>query len=307
MADSLPPAADPRLAPPSFPGAVEPERERTVRSLGIGIHVAEWGDPDAEPVLLCHGFWDHVRSFALLAPLLARRYRVVAMDARGHGDSDWAGAYSWTTWVTDIVHVLRDLGRPALLVGHSMSGGQTTDAARAAPELVRKLVNIDGFGPPPEDPQRPAKLAELTCYLNYRRRLGRQRDWNPYPSLDDLVRRRREQNPRLTEDWLRYFLFWGARRDADGWRWKSDPQMAAGAGPWRPDWIGPGFATLRMPLLAVVGSEADTWGPLPERILAERLRHAPQLERATVAGAGHFVHIEQPAATARVIEDFFAA
>lgn len=307
MTDTVSPAAGAADAPPAFPGAVEPERERTVRSLGIDVHVAEWGDPDADPVLLCHGFWDHVRSFALLAPLLARRYRVVAMDARGHGDSGWAGAYSWTTWVTDIVNVIRDLGRPVLLVGHSMSGGQTTDAARAVPELVRRLVNIDGFGPPPEDPQRPAKLAELTRYLNYRRRLARQRDWNPYPSLDDLVRRRREQNPRLSEDWLRYFLYWGARRDADGWRWKSDPQMAAGAGPWRPDWIGPGFATLRMPLLAVVGSEADTWGPLPERILGERLRHAPQLERATVAGAGHFVHIEQPEATARVIEDFFAA
>ena len=41
-------------------------------------------------VLLCHGMFDHGRGFDLLAPLLADRFRVVAMDARGHGESSWA-------------------------------------------------------------------------------------------------------------------------------------------------------------------------------------------------------------------------
>lgn len=306
MPDVIPAVLN-ELEAPTYPGAVEPQRVRKVQSLGISIHVAEWGDPEAPPLLLCHGFWDHLRSFALLAPLLAQQFRVIAMDTRGHGDSDWAGAYSWVTWVSDLVHVIRDVGQPVFLVGHSMSGGQTSDAARAVPELVRKLVNIDGFGPPADDPNQVTDMVELTRYLNYRRRLAQRPDWKPYPSLEDLVRRRREQNPRLSEAWLRYFLYWGARRSPDGWRWKADPQMAAGAGPWQPAWIGPGFATLPMPLLAIIGSEADTWGPLPEAVLAERLRHAPRLERATVAGAGHFVHVEQPAATARLIMDFFAA
>ncbi len=300
-------AADIVEPAPTFPGAVEPARSRRVASLGLSIHVVEWGDPEAPPLLLCHGFWDHVRSFATLAPLLARRFRVVAMDARGHGDSDWAGAYTWVTWVTDIVNVIRDIGQPVYLVGHSMSGGQTVDASRAAPELVRKLVNIDGFGPPPNDPNQMSELQELRRYLDYRRRLAQKPDWNPYPTLDELVRRRRAQNPRLSEAWLRYFLHWGARRGDDGWRWKSDPQMAAGAGPWQPDWIGPGFATLRMPMLAIVGSEPDTWGPLPEEVLADRLRHAPRLERVTIPGAGHFVHVEQPERTARAIEEFLVA
>jgi pimeloyl-ACP methyl ester carboxylesterase len=57
-------------------------------------------------------------------------------------------------------------------------------------------------------------------------------------------------------------------------------------------------------LLAVIGSEQDTWGPLPEAVLAERLAHVPQLSRATVPGAGHFVHMEEPARTAEVLLAF---
>lgn len=298
-------------APPSslvasYPGAVEPTRVRVVESLGIQVNVVEWGDIDADPVVLCHGFWDHARSFALLAPLLASRFRVIGMDARGHGDSGWASAYSWMTWVTDIINVIRDVGRPVFVVGHSMGGGQTTDASRAVPHLVRKLVNIDGFGPPPLDETAPPPTEQMRQYLDYRRKLSVRPGWKPYASLNDLIERRRAQNPRLSLEWLAYFIPWAARETPHGWVWKADPQMAAGAGPWKPDWVRYSYDNLRVPLLAIVGSEHDTWGPLPEAVLGPRLSRVAKLERATVAGAGHFVHIEQPRSTADLILDFFS-
>lgn len=291
-----------RVTEPSFPGAAAPERRRTLDVRGVHLNLLEWGDPAAPPVLLTHGMWDHAHSYAVLAPLLARHFRIVAMDARGHGDSTWAGAYTWFVDVLDIVAVLRSFGRPVYLLGHSKGGGQVTDAARAVPELVRKLVNIDGFGPPSlpaETRPMPERFAE---FLDHHRKL--RDDWRPYPSLDDLVERRRSQNPRLSREWLRYFAFHGARVDHDGWRWKSDPQMAIGFGPWQPDWIGPSYTRLGVPMLAIIGSEPDTWGPLPEPILAERLGGVRDLERRTIAGAGHFVHIERPAETATVILDY---
>jgi pimeloyl-ACP methyl ester carboxylesterase len=286
---------------PTYPGAIAPERRATVESLGVRLNLLEWGDPQAAPLLLTHGMWDHARSYAVFAPLLAPHFRVVAIDARGHGDSTWAGAYSWLVDVADVINVLRWLGRRAFLIGHSKGGGQATDAARAAPQLVAKLVNIDGFGPPSLDDPRPlpARFAE---FLDQRHK---QRDtWRPYGSLDDLVERRRSQNPRLSREWLRYLAFHGAREDHDGWRWKADPIMSQGFGPWQPEWIGPSYATLRMPVLAITGSEPDTWGPLPENVLKERLRHAPLLERRTIPGAGHFVHIERPRETAQLVLDF---
>ncbi len=288
---------------PTYPGAVAPERTCTFASLGVQLRALEWGDPRAMPIVLAHGMWDHAHSFSVLGPLLAARFRVIALDARGHGDSTWASAYTWPTDVLDIVNVMRALGEPVHLVGHSKGGGQVTDAACIAPELVRKVVNIDGFGPP-SLPTGDDPVPHMVAFLDARRRIAGRSTWRPYASLDDLVERRRAQNPRLTREWLRYFLFFGALESPDGWRWKHDPQMGHGFGPWRPEWIGPSYAALHAPMLAVVGSEHDTWGPLPEPLLSERLSHVKRLERRVVAGAGHFVHIEKPRETAALICEF---
>jgi pimeloyl-ACP methyl ester carboxylesterase len=287
---------------PDFPGAVAPERRRSVVVRDARLNVLEWGDPQAQPLLLTHGMWDHARSFAVLAPLLAKHFRVAAMDARGHGDSTWAGAYAWVVDVLDVVAVVRTFGRPVSLVGHSKGGGQATDAARAVPELVHKLVNIDGFGPPSLPGDGRPLPHRFAAFLDQHR--GLRDDWRPYPSLDALVERRRSQNPRLSREWLRYFAFHGARARPDGWRWKADPQMALDFGPWQPEWIAPSYTRLRVPMLALIGSEPDTWGPLPEPLLARRLAGVRTLERHTIAGAGHFVHIERPMETAQVILDY---
>ena len=291
----------PPMFEPHFPGVEAPARSWTFSSFGVRLHVVEWGDAAADPVVLTHGMWDHARSFAAFAPLLARRYRVLALDARGHGDSGWAAAYNWAHDIWDIVALLQRLDRPAFLVGHSKGGGQATDAARAAPLLARKLVNIDGFGPPPFTNEPPPPVG-LAGFLDKRRAL--RDSWRPYESLDDLVERRRAQNPRLSRDWLRYFAYHGARQHEDGWRWKSDPYMAYGFGPWRPEWIAPSYESLYVPMLAIIGSETDTWGPLPPEILEPRLKHVPHLERCTIEGAGHFVHIEKPVETAAAVLDF---
>jgi pimeloyl-ACP methyl ester carboxylesterase len=58
-----------------------------------------------------------------------------------------------------------------------------------------------------------------------------------------------------------------------------------------------------MPMLAIAGSEPDSWR-LDEAIAAQRLANVPELARATVAGAGHFVHMERPRETADVLLGF---
>jgi pimeloyl-ACP methyl ester carboxylesterase len=296
------------MAAPTYPGAVEPQRESYVESLGLRVHLVEWGDANAEPLLCCHGFWDHARSFAVLAPLLADRWRVVALDARGHGDSDWADAYHWGAHIRDIVAVSHWLGRPLHLLGHSMGGGQVVDAAYALGDRALKVVNIDGFGPPPLTDEEEARTAErFTGFLEQRRLLASRPDWRPYAGLEQLVQRRKAQNPRLSEDWLRYFVFHAARQADDGWRWKADPILGVGTGPWRPSWVAPAYARLQHPLLAVIGSEDDTWGPLPDAIVAPRLAGVRRLTRATIAGAGHFVHMEKPRETAALVREWLEA
>jgi pimeloyl-ACP methyl ester carboxylesterase len=297
------------VSPPEHPGAVPPERSSDFVSDGVRLRVDEWGDPAAPPVVLLHGAFDHGRGFELLAPLLATRFRVLALTSRGHGDSDWVDAYAWPNDVSDAVNLMRSLGRPAHLVGHSRGGGQAMDAAVWAPDCVRRLVNIDGFGPPPEgfslrgDPPDARPIPERFAEHLDRRRRTAGRGWKPYASLDELVERRRAQNPRLSREWLRRFVWLGARETEAGWVWKADPEFASGFGPWRPEWIAPGWRRISMPLLAVVGSEPDAWR-IPEDLAAERLANVPELARATVAGAGHFVHMERPRETADLLLGF---
>jgi pimeloyl-ACP methyl ester carboxylesterase len=303
-----------RMTEPTHPDAVAPERGRLLDVDGLRLQVYEWGDPEAPPVVLSHGMFDHARGFDLLAPRLAARFRVVAVDARGHGGSDWSDSYLWPNDVLDITRVIRDLGRPVHLVGHSKGGGQATDAAVVAGEAVRKVVNIDGFGPPDDEgfgpPGRPdtrdlSTAERCAMFLDRRRGAHGRLEWRPYASLEELMERRGQQNPRLGGDWLRYFVYHAADRSEDGWRWKADPQTTAGGfGPFRPQWIAPAWKTLRAPMLAMVGSVPDAWGPLPEPVLRERLAYVPHVERVTIEGAGHFVHMERPAEAADAILDF---
>jgi pimeloyl-ACP methyl ester carboxylesterase len=253
--------------------------------------------------------FDHGRGFDTLAPLLAERFRVVALDARGHGDSGWCDAYPWHVDVLDIVNVVLEIDRPVRVIGHSRGGGLATDAACRLGARVRQLVNIDGFGPPPAgfsipgvpDDDRPLP-ERFAGYLDGRRRATRTHGASRvYADLGELVARRKAQNPRLDLEWLRYFAYHGARRAPGGWTWKADLRAARGFSPWKPEWVGPGWRVMQAPMLAVIGSEQDTWGPLPESILGPRLENVARLERATVAKAGHFAHMEQPRATADLL------
>lgn len=299
------------MSEPAYPGAVPPERSRWLDSFGLRLRVHEWGDPDRTPVVLIHGMFDHARSFDTFAPLLAQRFRVVALDARGHGDSEWAESYPWVIDVLAIVQLLRSNGKKSHLIGHSKGGGQSLDAAVRAPDDVRQVVDIDGFGPPPEgfNPKN-AELPEreppdyLGDFLDWRRNGTERSGWRAYPTLDELAARRKEQNPRLSTEWLRYFTEYGARETERGFTWKSDPHTIRGFGPWVPEWIAPGWAPLKPPLLAIQAAEQDTWGPIPEETIEHRLSYIENVERTAIPGTGHFVHIEKPEETARLVLDW---
>lgn len=306
------------LEAPEFPGAHAAERQYDFDSAGQRLRLYEWGDRDGVPVVLSHGYWDNAHGFDLLAPLLAERYRVIALDTRGHGDSAWVDNYHWSNMAFDIVHVLEHVaarhGR-AHLIGHSFGGHIATYAACLAPQLIDKLVNIEGFGPGTREHPLPGdtsnieigSLDALRAYLDQRRKSQSFVEWRPYARIEELVARRKRLNPRLSDAWLRYFCWHGSRRSDDGWRWKADPELASGADPFKVQWLGRNWKHLQRPMLAVVADQPDSWGPLAPELLDERLSYVPQLERAKIPGTGHFPHMEQPAAVAQLMFDYLQA
>lgn len=111
---------------------------------GITLNVADDGG-EAPPVVLLHGVTRRWQDWLSLWPHLANRWRVVAIDLRGHGRSDRGpGAYRIVDYVPDIVDFLREgLDDPAIVIGHSLGGNLAAAVAAEAPDRVRALVLED--------------------------------------------------------------------------------------------------------------------------------------------------------------------
>jgi pimeloyl-ACP methyl ester carboxylesterase len=98
-------------------------------------------------VVLSHGIGVRRRDYRFLAPMLARAgYRVANADLRGHGESSmgWASINN-TDVAGDLLALIGHLGGPAVIVGHSLSGGAATIAAATRPDLVAGVVEINPF------------------------------------------------------------------------------------------------------------------------------------------------------------------
>lgn len=295
-------------APSVFPGARAPDRRRSVDAHGVRLAVYEWGDETAPPLGLVHGGFDFARTFDVFAPMLADAgFRVVSWDHRGHGDSQHAELYSWLADERDLLCVVDSISRePFPVVGHSKGGSMLVQIIDAMPKRFSAFVAIDGIPgrrTPPDvaDRERPQMIREeVSRWLDHRRAaIGMQRKPG---TRDELAQRRARMNPRLSHEWLRYLVQHGAQRDTDGWRWKIDPTLRMGGfGPWR--WATDRLSGFPIPLLALVCTEQE---PMGWGVTAADLE--PVLPKGTrvvaMQDTGHFIHIERPSETAKLVLDF---
>jgi pimeloyl-ACP methyl ester carboxylesterase len=104
----------------------------------VRLHVEAAGPEDGAPVVFLHGVSGSMRTYAWLPEEIARGRRIVRVDLRGHGRSEHApGAYDIDSYGEDVVDLLRvTVGRPAVLVGHSLGGVVAWWVAQRHPELV---------------------------------------------------------------------------------------------------------------------------------------------------------------------------
>lgn len=111
----------------------------------LSLHFEDDGDPEAPPVLALHGITQSVATWAWLVPHLADDHRVVRLNFRGHGRSGRTpGAYNFPGYVADATAICEQvLGRPAVIVGHSLGGGTAAGLAQTRPDLVRGVVLED--------------------------------------------------------------------------------------------------------------------------------------------------------------------
>lgn len=105
------------------------------------LHLHAWGDSASPPLVCLHGVTSHGGRFAPLADRLARRYRVLAPDLRGHGYSDYEPPWSTSAQLADVLETV-EVERGAWL-GHSYGGRIVAELAAREPERVERLVLLD--------------------------------------------------------------------------------------------------------------------------------------------------------------------
>jgi pimeloyl-ACP methyl ester carboxylesterase len=253
----------------------------------------DWGNEDAPPLLLLHGGRDHARSWDWVARDLRRDHHVIAPDLRGHGDSSWAigGHYTVAEFVLDIAQLLDTLDLfPVTIVGHSLGGSVGIHYTAIYPDRVKKLVAIEGLGPPPAilAQHKDKHIWERAHEWIQQVRVFSSRLPRRYPSIEAAARRMLEANSFLSPAQAHHLTVHGVARNEDGtYTWKFDnyvrifyPQRY-GAAEIRDLW-----GRITCPTLLMRG--AESWASDPsEDGRAEAFQNA---RLVNVPKAGHWVH-----------------
>jgi lipase len=256
----------------------------------VTLALREWGSPDARRIVCLHGVTGHGRHFARLGERLAPRFRVLAPDLLGHGDSRWEPPWSIGTHTEA---VLGSVGRePAVWIGHSFGARVAVEIGLRAPTSLDRLILLD---PAITLPPHVALFAAENSRAD-----------RSYASFAEAIDRRFEESSLHSADRtaleaeLETHL---ARSEADGrWRYRYCQSAVIAA---YSDMAGPPppFEALRVPTLLVLG--AHSYLSYDHLLAAHQAALGDLLQVVTVDG-GHTVLLDAFEETAAAIETFLA-
>jgi len=248
-------------------------------------------------VVLSHGIGVRRQDYRFLAPMLAQAgYRVASADLRGHGESSmgWA-SITRTDIASDLLALIDHLGGPAVIVGHSISGGAATIAAATRPDLVAGIVEINPF-------TRTVhySLGGLLRVRRYRRCLFLLGGTRVFRSLRLFLRYLDLAYPTKPADYAGYMAALTSKLREPGRMaefmktFKSTPADAEAQLP-----------NVRCPALVIMGTaDPDFAGPRAEGDAIVAARPAGAGTAAMAGGAGHYPHAQSPAAVADLVIPF---
>jgi pimeloyl-ACP methyl ester carboxylesterase len=240
------------------------------------------------PVALLHGLFGQAGNFGTVQRRLAAGHRVIALDLRNHGASGHAPAMGFPAMAEDVLETLRDRGAlPCALAGHSMGGKVAMMAALEAPAAVSRLL-VSDIAPvryPPAFRDLAAAMAAMPLH----------------PGLT-----RAEADAALGETaapGVRAFLLQNLQFGASP-RWRIGLAEIAAALPTIEDWPEREAAPYTGPTLFVSGARSDYIRPEYRGTIRALF---PKARFVTVKDAGHWVHADNPAGFAAVVEAFLAS
>jgi esterase len=291
------------MADADHPFSADPV-EADLLGSGVRIHYLDWGPAPGPEIVFLHGGGLNAHTWDVVCDVLHDEFRCLALDLRGHGDSEWhhEGDYSLPSYVADLEAVAGALGlRRFILVGMSLGGVVALNYAAQHQHLLG-LVMVD-TGP---GGSRHAG----------RRRLGAFMEGpSEFATIDDVVERAMAFNPRRSPERLRRTLLRNLRQTPRGtWTWKYDPRiLRAGSDRAVPDdelrrrleersrWLWTAAGLVTCPTLVIRGGESDMF--LDED--AERTVAGFADGRwVRIEGASHTVQSDKPYELASALRAF---
>ncbi|WP_454694603.1 alpha/beta fold hydrolase [Achromobacter aegrifaciens] len=273
-------------------------RDTDIAVNGMTLHLTEWGPQDGRPLFMLHGIRGYAETFAGIAQALQPDFRVLAYDQRGRGASSWDPRRNYYTdaYVDDLAGVADALGLDSFdLLGHSMGGIAAIVFAARYPQRVRRLI-VEDAGPAAfegsagaariqrELRETPESFPDIGAAREYLRALR--------PSVTEAAR----------EERLRHML---KEDGSGGWTWRHDhagiaatrldPDSARVVDLW------PQVEALACPTLVVRGGRSDYLQAQTAQDMAAR---NPNVEWIEIAGAGHYIHDDQPEAFNQAVGGF---
>ncbi|MCC6238362.1 MAG: alpha/beta hydrolase [Dehalococcoidia bacterium] len=260
--------------------------DRFVEVNGLRLHYLDWGNPTAQPMLLLHGTASHAHVWDRFAEAMSSEYHVIAVDQRGHGDSespsDYLTGYAQEHWAADILGVITalDLHR-VVLIGLSTGGNNATHFTARHPEDIERLVVVD-MGPEVlragADRVIQAKPAQ-----------------EEFDSLEEGIEQLSASNRRAVPELGRAHAFHHLRPLGDGrYALKGDPALR------NPRWRRPlrtseenwaAVRAIRVPTLLMRGGVSNM---ISDEIANRVQQEMTNCTYVTVEGAGHSVPMHQP-------------
>jgi pimeloyl-ACP methyl ester carboxylesterase len=256
---------------------------------GARLHVLDWGGEGRTPLLLLHGFTGHAHAWDTLSIALQPHFHVLALDQRGHGDSDPAETYNPIAAFDDLAGAVEQLGLASLvLVGLSMGGRNAMYFTAKRPDAVQKLVVVD-IGP-----EIGKRAAQPTA-------------GPPEPETWDSIEQAAQHlfrgNPRPGIHYYRWVASSSLRQRADGalvWAWH--PSIKERRSQADVDWWAL-LRTITAPTLVLRGAESHVL----DRDVAERMaRELPRGSFVEIPRAVHTLHEDNPDAVLAALRDFLS-
>jgi esterase len=267
---------------------------RNIGIEGLTLHYVDWGGNGA-PLVMLHGLSGHARTWDHTAAALSDRYHVLALDQRGHGDSDWAPRYGLRPMAKDLLDWLDALGLSEVtLMGLSMGGLVSFVFAAAHPDRVARMVIMD-IGPE----IAPAGSANVSSSLAAN---------DVFSSEEEAFAHARAANPRPTDATLRHRVSHNLRQLPDGTlTYKYDKELRRNPRALfdhTPAELWAAWRAVSCPVLLVRGADSDVLAAdTAQRMLAEN----PNVSFASIPDCGHSITLDRPDGLLEVVSPWLAA